>query len=191
MKRMQKSAGMAIALAAIGLVGASGASATTLEVGGVTQNNAVTINAHLATGTSILWKGTSGNITNTCTTSAVSGTTSTFTGNPTGALSTLTFENCTRRVTVHNMGKLFVEHIVKTTNGTMYSEETEVTVEEPLFGYVICTTGAGTHIGTLTASASHATIDINAVINCGAIKPSVKWEGEYKITSPTGLGVSA
>jgi len=180
------------ALSAMALMAfASTASATTLEKEGVTQTGAVTISSHIASGTSAVLKNTSSSIQNTCTTSAVSGTTSTFTGTPTGSVSSLTFESCTRNVTIHNNGKLFIEQIKKTTNGTVSSEEAEITVAVPPFGtYVNCKTNAGTDIGTLVGSASgHATMEINGVIGCGSLLPSAVWEGEYTVTSPTGLGV--
>jgi len=182
------------ALSAMALMAfASTASATTLEKEGVTQTGAVTINAHLASGTGVLFGNTSSSWVVICTTSSFSGTTSTFTGTPTGTVSALTFEGCTpRNVTVHSNGKLFVEQIKKTTDGTVSSEEAEITVQTPPFGvYVNCKTNAGTDIGTLVGTASgHATIEINSALNCaGPIATSLVWRGTYTVTSPTGLGV--
>jgi hypothetical protein len=92
-------------------------------------------------------------------------------------------------VTVHKPGALKVDWISGTTNGTVFPEEAQVTSGSPI-GTLNCTTGAGTHIGTLVGAATggHAVMNINAVLNCGII-PSARWEATYKVTSPTGLGV--
>jgi hypothetical protein len=67
------------------------------------------------------------------------------------------------------------------------------TVTSTIFGAsMICAIGAGTDIGTITGALSGwAKMDINAVVNYGFLAPSAKWEGSYRFTSPTGLGVSA
>ncbi len=165
--------------------------ATTLEVGGTPKNEKVEITASLETGTLIILSKTDGSIGTACDTSHINGTTSVFTGTKvTGPLSTLTFESCTRPVTVHKAGKLYVEHIASTTNGTVFSEEAEVTIGTP-FGTVNCQTSTGTDIGTLTGKKEgNATIDINAVLNCGVLLPSATWKGSYTVTSPAGLGVT-
>src|SRR6187397_3425212 len=90
----------AVAAMALMAVTAGAASAATLEVGGVAQNSAVTLNATLASGTSALLKDSAGTTTDTCTTSEVKGKTSTFTGTPAGAIETLTFGNCSHTTTV-------------------------------------------------------------------------------------------
>jgi hypothetical protein len=182
----------AVAAMALMAFAAGTASATTLEVNGVTQNKAVALSASIEPGTSAVLSRTDGSLANTCTTSNVAGTTSVFTGTKvTGALSTLTFESCTRPVTVHQKGQLYVEHEAGTTHGTVFSENAEVTVGTP-FGTVNCKTGAGTDVGTLTGVASgSATMHINAVLNCGFLLPSASWKGAYTVTSPSGLGVSA
>ncbi|HEX6204349.1 MAG TPA: hypothetical protein VFZ29_00890 [Solirubrobacterales bacterium] len=173
---------------------ASSASATTLEVGGVTQNGAVTITGSLDE--SVILARTDGSFANTCTKSHFHGTTTKFTKPVTGPLSSLTFEGCERPVTVHKPGALEVVHIAGTTNGTVFSESAEVTSGSP-FGTLNCKTGETTHIGTLTAATTatnptvHATVDVNAVLNCGFLVPSATWKGSYWITSPTELGVSA
>ena len=171
---------------------AGSASATTLEVGGATTNSSVTIEASLASGTGVAWLRTDLTVANTCWSSSVAGSTSSpFTGTTvTGPVSSMTFTECTRPVTVHKAGTLHVQH-TGTTNGTVSSSGTEVTVGSP-FGTLNCKTGAGVDIGTLTGTASgHATIDLKAVMNCGFLVPSALWGGTYVITSPTGLGVSA
>jgi hypothetical protein len=192
-------AGLA-ALAVTAFVGVGTASATTLEIAGATQNKAVTLVGSLKAGTSANLKTTSGSFQNTCTGSNVHGTTEIFTGHVvTGKLTEkengLKFTGCANSVTVHNAGALEVTHIAGTTNGTVFSENAEVTVFSAEFGtYLNCKTGATTHIGTLTgvaSAAAHATLNVNAVLNCGFFVPSAKWEATYTITTPTGLGVSA
>ncbi len=189
-----KALGLAAAAAmAFTAFAASSASATTLEVGGVTQNSTVTIEASLKSNTSMTWTRTDGSLITTCTTSSVSGSTSSpFTGTSvTGPISSLSFTNCVRTVTVHKAGTLHVAYIAGGTNGTVSSSGTEATVGSP-FGYLNCKTGTGVDLGTLTGSASgHAEIHINAVLNCGFPVPTAFWKGTYVVTSPTGLGVSA
>lgn len=190
LKMLGLAASAAMALTAFA---APAASATTLEVGGVAKNSAVAISASLKSGTSSVWATTATNfIANTCTVSSMGGTTSVFTGATVSApLSTLSFSSCTEEpVTVDTKGSLTVERIGSTTNGTVRSADTRVTVPSP-FGPLACVTGTGTDIGTLTGVASgNATIHINAVINCGILLPSALWEATYTVTSPSGLGVT-
>jgi hypothetical protein len=172
---------------------ASTSSATTLEVGGVTQNSAVTLEMSLATGTSTTLSSTDGSIANTCTTSAMHGTTSTFTGSVvTAPLKTLTFANCTRPVTVHKAGTIEVSQIANSTNGTAYWDDAEVTFSTP-FGTLNCKPSPTTHIGTITGSAviGKGIMHGSGVLNCGFLLPSATWKGTYTVTSPSALGVSA
>jgi hypothetical protein len=174
---------------------ASTASATTAEVGGVKQSGSVTGKASLKVGTSALLSDTAGFFVNTCTASTVEGSTSTTTGTTvSGPVSALTFTSCaTEPVTVDTKGSLSVENIAGTTNGTVRSIGAKVTVPSP-FGLLTCVTAAspGTDVGTVTgvaSTASHATVDINAALNCGSI--TAKVTGTYTITSPTGAGVTS
>jgi hypothetical protein len=181
----------AVAAMALMAIGAGSASATTLEVKGVTQSGAVEIKASLESGTSAILQTTSGGFANTCKESAVTGKTSVFTGTTvSGPISALTFTSCTTSpVTVDEKGSLTVERIGSTTNGTVRSAGAKVTVPSP-FGALTCSTGAGTDIGTLTGKATgQATMDINAVLNCGFLVPSATWTGSYVVTSPEGLGI--
>jgi hypothetical protein len=185
----------AVAAMAVMAIGAASASATTLEVNGAAQSVAVTFSGSLEGGTSTLWQSTSGAFVNTCTASSFSGKTSTFTAESSkpigGPISTLSFTSCTTSpVTVSKAGSLSVEWISGTTNGTVRSVGTDVTVPSPI-GHLTCETFEGIDIGTLTGKATSgtATIDISAVLNCGFLAPSVTWTGSYWVTSPTGLGV--
>jgi hypothetical protein len=181
------------AMAVMAFVGAGTASATTLEIGGVPQNKAVTISASLEAGSSAILKDEFGTTTDTCTESSVHGTTtSPFTAEEIdGTLTTLTFGKCSHTTTVINKGILYVKWDGGT-NGTVTSSGAEVTVQSTFFGAsAICKTGGGTDIGTLTGVGKlteHATMDINATISCGILGNS-KWTGSYKVTTPTGLGV--
>ncbi|HEY5942305.1 MAG TPA: hypothetical protein VIT89_05515 [Solirubrobacterales bacterium] len=182
----------AVAAMALTAFAASSSGATTLEVGGVPKNEKVEITASLKSGTSTTLSRTDGSLANTCTASHLSGSTeSPFTGTRvTGPVSSLSFSSCDRPVTVDKAGKLYVEHIAGTTNGTVFSEEAEVTVGS-IFGTLTCRTFEGTDIGTLTGGKEgHATLHIDAVLNCGFAVPSATWKGTYTVTSPTGLGVT-
>jgi len=180
----------AVAAMALTAFTAASASATTLEVKGEKQNGSVTLSSSLKAGTSAILKDTFGFSSNTCKASSVGGSTTTTTGTTvTGPAEGLSFGECARSVTVHTGGVLHVSHITGTTDGTVTSSEAKVTTGSP-FGTLTCETGAGKHLGTLTGSAAgHATLVINAQLTCSGI--SSKWEAEYTVTSPTGLGVVA
>jgi len=192
MKQLKMLGLAAVAAAALTALAAPFASATTLEVGGVSQNGSVAISASLKSGTMVILRDTFGITTNRCNKSTVEGAS----GNPfsgatvTGPLSTLTFGECSfEPVEVHKGGTLHFSHITGTTNGTVTSSGTEVTTNSA-FGTLNCITGGGTHLGTLTGVASgHATIDINAQLSCSGI--SSKLAATYTVTGPTGFGVSA
>ena len=192
----------AVAAMALTAFTAGSASATTLEVGGVSKNATVTIEASLKSGNSAVLKDTEGFSSNTCTSSIVHGSTTSsttkgvtthnsFTGEElTGPLTAeeggLKFSGCAREVKVHKSGTLHIKW-TSGTNGTVSSSGAEVTTGS-LFGTLNCKTGTGTHLGTLTGvSAGNATMDINATLSCSGI--SAKWEATYVVTSPAGLGV--
>jgi hypothetical protein len=172
---------------------AASASATTLELTGVTRNASTAISSELKSGTLSVLSRTDGTLANACDTSLFVGATEgSFTGTRvTGALSDLTFEHCTRPVIVHKKGQFYIEH-ASGTNGTVFSENAEITVGTP-FAVVNCKTGAGTDIGLLTGvSSGRATIHVNAVLDCGFLLPSASWKATYETFSLLiGLGVSA
>jgi hypothetical protein len=182
----------AVAAMAFTAFAASSASATTLEVGGVTKNSAVSISASLASGTKTVLARTDGTLVNECSQSSLAGSTgSPFTGSTlTAVTSNLQFLICTRLFTVHKAGVVHLQFI-DATRATVSFSQTEWTVSSP-FGTLTCVTGSGVDVGTLTGVASgSATMDINAVINCGFLVPSATLKGTYTVTSPSGLGVSA
>jgi hypothetical protein len=183
-----------LALALMAWVSGS-ASATTLEVGGVTQNNALTFTASLEPGTTAVLIDTNNFTQDTCTESHMHGTTtSPYTGASVGGpLTSLSFGGCTHTTDVAKPGSLSVSSIAGTTDGTVTSSGTEVTFHSTIFEVIlICKTNTGVDIGRLTGKTStHATLDVVAVVNCGFFVPTARWEGSYVVTSPTGLGVSA
>jgi hypothetical protein len=189
-----------VAVAALALMAfASTASATTLDKEGVKQNATVTIHATLLSGSSILLADTSNFFANTCTESTFHLHTNSFTAagsNPIGGpILAMTLGKCKEEpVVIDTLGSLTVSWISGTTNGTVRSIGAKVTSPSP-FGALTCTTAAspGTDIGTLTGAPSatgNATLDINAVTNCGFFLPSAKWTGTYEVTSPLGLRVT-
>lgn len=171
----------------------SSASATTLEVGGVKQNAAVTIRGAIPAATSTTWTLTSGTFLNTTAASTFeTKTASSFTGTTVGgSVTSWTWGTATQGTIVTDaLGSLSIENISGTTNGTVRSTGTKVTVSSPL-GTLTCTT-SNTDIGVLTGvAAGNATLDINAVLNCGTFAPSTLWAGTFTVTVPTGLGVTS
>lgn len=194
MNQLKRIAGVALAAAALAVtVGAGSASATTLEEGGTTQNRSVEINLRLASFTKSVLSRTDGSLANECAESSVwAFTTSPYTGaTVTAPVSSLSFTNCTRPVSVHFSGTLHVAHIAGTTDGTVSSSGAQVTVGSP-FGTLTCSTGFGVDIGRLTGKSwGWSTLDVNAVLNCGFLVPSATWKATYETTHAPGLGVSA
>jgi hypothetical protein len=188
--RYPKLAGLATAasMAFMALLVVGTASATTLEVGGVAQNKAVSFTASLKSGTSLLVKDESGTSTDTCTGSTIAGSTTTFTGTPGGPVSGLTFTSCSHTTTVLAKGSISFAW-TSGTHATVSSSGAEITVQSTFFGAsAVCKTGPGRTIGTLTGVGSgSATLDLNAKITCGVLS-DVSWTGTYTITSPAGLG---
>jgi hypothetical protein len=186
--RHLKSVGLiGLAAAALLTFGVGSAGATTFESGGPTINSSVSIS--LSGKFKLVWKDTAGFSGNECTTSNVSGSTSSpFTGSSvTGAVSSMAFEGCTRPITVHKKGSLEFTY-TSGTNATVASEGTEITVGSAI-GTLKCQTGATTNLGTATGvSSGSATLDVNSLLNCGII-PSLKWEGSLAFTASGGISI--
>jgi hypothetical protein len=192
MKNLMRACLIALSAGLMAIVGAGTASATTLEIGGVTQNGPVAIVASLASGTSLLLKDSAGTTTDTCSTSEFKGATeSPYTNNTYvgGALSTLTFGGCSHTTHVIKAGSIELDWDGGT-NGTVFLTNTEVLFYSTAFGVsAICKAGAGIHVGTLTGvSTGHAIILLASKISCGVLGTSTL-TGSYTVTSPTGLGV--
>jgi hypothetical protein len=183
--------GSAVALVTMAFLGAGLASATTLEVKGVAQNKSISVTGSLKAGTSMILKDEFGTTTDTCTTAEVKGATEgTFTGASVGGkIGTMTFKNCTHTTTVIAPGSMSVVW-TSGTNGSVTSSGSEVTVQSTFFGSsAICKTGTGTTVGTVTGvKEGHATLDINAKVNCG-ILGSGSLTGTVTGTGSGGLGV--
>jgi hypothetical protein len=179
-----------LAITASSALTANSATATTFEVGGVGKNEAVTFKTTLKVGFVISLTDTGGFFTNSCTASTIEGTTSTFTGTAVGGpYSAMSFSSCKEEpVVVDSPGSFSVEHISGTTNGTVSSSNAKVTSPSP-FGKLTCVTSStGTDMGKFTGvSSGNATMDLNAVLSCGAI--TVKLTATFVTTSPAGLGV--
>jgi hypothetical protein len=178
-----------LSIAAVG--GASSASATTFEINGKAANYAFEFTATLATGASFIIKDEFGTTTDTCSGSTIRGQTQTpyTAGTVSGSLSSLSFASCNHTTHVLNRGS-FYTYWTSGTNGVFGSKEAEVTLLSTSFGAsATCKTGTGSALGTITGfNAGHASIHVNALINCG-ILGNASWTGTYTVTSPTGLGV--
>jgi len=184
----------AVAAMALMAVTAGSASATTLEIGGVTKSTSTVIEASASS--PIVLSDTEGFAANTCSVSSVAGSTTSPSGTKvTGPISVLSFGTCeVSPVTVETNGSLYVEN-EGSTKGSVFSEGAAVTVNTSFKFHVTCITAAGpsgTKIGTLdpaSSVSSHATMTIAAVLSCGFLMPSASWKGTYKVSTPTGLGV--
>ncbi len=204
------------AMALTAFLGAGSASAAGLyKYTTPSANDAIALNTELVssleTGSSALLKDTLGGANDTCTSSEVKGkieknTTTAPVGtlNPQGRISALTFGGCSHTTTVISTseeagvkyyGELEIKHIAGTTNGTVVSKNSRVTVKSTIFGVsCIANTGAGTAIGTLTGAKSptaNATMDINGTITLENGCGDSTWTGSYEVTSPVGLTVEA
>jgi hypothetical protein len=181
------------AMALMAIVGASTASATTLQ-----QTNGAhptTLNATVVG--SALLTSTSGSTLNTCTESTVHGTPSTGGASETvrGA-ATVSFSGCVKKTTTIGNGELEIHHIPGTSNGTVTGTTFEVTIE-PFEGvwcnYGLSKTDSMVHVGTLEGSHTTPKIVINTVVverGSSFICPDdANWKATYHITSPSDLTV--
>jgi hypothetical protein len=182
---------LAVALATMAVLGGGIASATTLEIKGVAQNKSVTGVGSLQSGTSLILKDEFGTTTDTCTSAeAKAATEGTFTGaSVSGKVSSLAVKGCTHTTTVLAAGSMSVVW-TSGTNGTLVSSGAEVTTVSTFFGAsAVCKTGSGTSMGTITGvKEGHATVDVNATVNCG-ILGNTKFTGTIVGTGSGGVGV--
>lgn len=159
---------------------------TTLEVSGSAKDESLSLEASLKSGSSSVIKSMAGELINTCTGSVMKASTiEPYTAAEVhGNLDAVGWSGCSSVQGALRRGSLSIIHVPGTTNGTVISSELWIAVKGS-----VCKTNR-TPIGTLTGvKEGHATMDVDAVLNCGA-SPSVKWEGTYTVTSPTGLGVT-
>lgn len=183
------------AVAMTALVGAGSASATTLEISSVTQNQAVTLEASFEAGTDTVFETTTGIKLNTCTASElIVGIESPYTAAAIGGkVSTLNFTCLPNPVSVVSSGTLTIEWIkaLGWTDGTVFLSGAEWGMEWGSGAVETCKVATGTPFGVLRGVASgHARLYVNTVAKCD-VWSSVRMTGTYIITSPTGLGVSA
>jgi hypothetical protein len=185
----------ASALLLMVLLGPSSASATELYQSTGEPSDTLAagteIAASLASGSSLLIKDEFGITENTCTGSEIKGKTEAATGTSVSfPASTLTF-SCSDKMTIDSAGNMAIKW-TSGTNGELISSGAEITIQSTFFGATaLCKTGTGTKLGTVTGTAfgsKHATIDINAAINCPLFERAIL-SGTYTVTTPTGLGV--
>ncbi|HET8954520.1 MAG TPA: hypothetical protein VFN18_02550 [Solirubrobacterales bacterium] len=192
MKRFRKlGLAAAMTLGVLAFLTGGIASATTIEIKGVTQNKSVQASASLQPSTSMILKDSFGTTTDTCTEAFVKGATEgVFSGASVGGkLGTLTVGNCSHTTTVLSPGSMSVVW-TSGTNGSVTSAASEVTTVSTAFGSsAVCKTGSGTPIGTVTGvKEGHATLDVNAKVSCGILGTGTL-TGTFTGTGSGGLGV--
>src|SRR5689334_18237542 len=129
MKRLKKlGLTSATSLAVMAFLTGGVASATTLEIKGVVQNNSVSATASLESGTSMILKDSFGTTTDTCTESLVKGATEGVSSGASvgGKIGTLTVGKCSHTTTVISKGSMSVVW-TSGTNGSVTSAGSEVT----------------------------------------------------------------
>ncbi|HEV2858759.1 MAG TPA: hypothetical protein VGW80_10190 [Solirubrobacterales bacterium] len=200
-----KMLGLAVmaAMALMAFAGVGTASATKL-----CQNNAntTTCSAPYASGTvihaNLTGKATletsGGTVLDVCGISTVEGKTSNV-GSSTetvkGAITALTWEECTKETKTITPGELEIHSISGTDNGTLTAKNTQVTING-LFENESCIYGAGTgtDLGTVVGGAP-ATLSISTLVKkqtgSGALCPfEARWTASYAVDKPNPLYVS-
>lgn len=184
----------AIAAMALMAFAANSASATTLESGATILPEGTEIVASLTAKTSAELTDTNGNPLDTCTESTVSGKTEQKTAPTLSGKATVTWGGCTSETKTLNGGTLTISWIEGTTNGTITSDNAEVTING-LFGTSCIYGTSSTDLGVLKGVAKgDATLSINAVVEEKEPKKFLCpdtgiWKANYSVTSPTPLGV--
>ena len=142
----------------------------------------------LASGKSSLLTDTGGEPLDTCTGSTAQGKLEKA-ELVTGSLESLTWSKCTFETKTLKAGKLEVEHIAGTHNGTVRADGTaEVTINTVFFGSCIYGPSGGTDLGELKEG-KPATFVVNAVLRkfTGsnlACPETAKWTATYTLTEP-------
>jgi len=202
MKHLTKVVFAAMAMSALlAMAGTGSAAATELykatAEGNDTLAKGTEIAATLKSGSSLLLQDTLGGVNDTCTGSEVKGSIESpggTTTHPSGKVSSLTFSGCSHTTTVLANGSLEVKNIAGTTNGTVISKETRITVKSTVFGVsCVVNTGSGTTLGTLTGAKTgeSATFDVNGVVTIENGCGDSTLTGTYLVTNPTGLVMEA
>jgi hypothetical protein len=190
----------AMAMALMAFVGASVASATTLDNGkGEMLSAGSSLDASLV-GSAELTNTAGTQVLDTCTTGTIEGVTEN-TGSATetvkGEVSpeNLTWANCTATTDTTGGGTLEI-HWTEGHNGTVTGTTFEVTVN---ISGVSCNYGltrvdSMVNVGTLIGSDTEPTLQVNAIVALRAgsflCPTSGRWKAIYRVTSPTGLTVT-
>jgi hypothetical protein len=187
----------AMAMALMAFVGASVASATTLDNGkGEMLSAGSSLDASLV-GSAELTNTAGTQVLDTCTTGTIEGVTEN-TGSATetvkGEVSpeNLTWANCTATTDTTGGGTLEI-HWTEGHNGTVTGTTFTVTVNIAgvTCSYGLSNTDTMVHVGTLIGSDTEPTIAINTSVPLRAggflCPPSAKWKATYRVTTPTGL----
>jgi hypothetical protein len=186
-----------VAMALVALAGGGTASATTLFTDPAKTTHYASgteIQTTLTKGTSAIFTGSGGEVLNTCTSSTITGKTTSTSGTLLGiVLSTFTL-TCGKTTHTVSNGVMSIEW-TSGTSGAVRGQASEVTIDG-IFG-VSCTygTGTGTRLGTITGGIE-AKLNIAAV---GLVKTagsflcpsSAGWDAEYTLTKPHSLYVGA
>ena len=151
--------------------------------------------ASIPAGKSIVLADTEGGELDRCNTSTVTGKLkSQGSGKPAlSELSTITFGNCTFPTKTVNPGRGELTWIKGTDNGTLFTYETQATINTVFFGS--CIYGVtGTDMGT-TVGGNPGSLTVNAVVekfsgSNFACPETAKLTGQYVATSPTNAWVS-
>jgi hypothetical protein len=171
---------------------ANSASATTLEVNGVTQNNSLSLLLTEKSGTTEIIKDDGGFSETTCTgTEMEAKTESPYTASAVQAkVSKLAFTGCTHSVAVIKPGRIRIIWTSGTTNASMLWLDFEWAVVSTIFG-VKCNVKSESAVaaGTLTGvSSGNAIWDLNMGLNMG-VCGNGSLTGTWAMTKPSGLGV--
>lgn len=188
----------AAAMACTALLGAGSASATVLCKEwkrpcpkGQDYGEGTRVQATLETGTTSVFKTTTGTLLGTCTGSTMEGETTNTGGAAepvTGNIDGFWFEGCSKATNVIVNGRFEIKYIGPDTFGGLTVKETQVTVNS-IVGSCVYGPGEGFYIGTIT-SANGVTPTLDAKVTLPKVSgaflcPSqAVWEASYEITEP-------
>jgi hypothetical protein len=195
LKMLGLATGMAIAL--MGLIGASTAWATAIYNGATKIGVGSETKWSVSAGTSVKLMTTEGTVLNTCTEGTISGNVVSAGGaaeTVRGSFSAanVKWSGCNNTVSTLAGGETEL-HYISGLNGTVIAKGFEVTLQTP-FGSCVYSAGPGTHMGTLTGSTtSNATMDISAVLarKTGLCPSSAKMVATGTLTSQSPYHVTA
>jgi len=188
------------ALALIAILGVGTASATELWKSidwwpDETQGVNVKIQASLQLGTSALLEEEGGKTIDTCTGSELdllieeSGASASTFVHPSGTFQKHNFTGCSHATTVLSGGKWKIKSIGGA-NGSLISENTEVTTKSTVFGISCIYKSTGGSIGTFKGNelpGGTATFEINGLLSGSPGCTSARWTAVYSVTNIPGL----